>query len=76
MRWPQLMKRRTVLEYLEVSEQAFLREVSEGRMPAAITFGGREHWRKDAIDAAIIRLDGTAVPEWTKELETRYGKVA
>ncbi len=51
------MKRRTAAEYLDASEAAFLKEVASGRMPPPVIFAGREHWRKDAIDAAIAGQD-------------------
>lgn len=75
--WPSMMKRSTAAAYLDMSEAAFEREIIGGRMPAPITFGGRPHWRKDAIDAAIAALDRTSdIPAWQKEFEERYGKVA
>ena len=76
-RWPGLMKRRTAAEYLDMSEAAFVREVFAGRMPGAFVVGGREHWSKDAIDAAIARLAGAAepeIPEYRRKMLERYGK--
>lgn len=52
-RWPALMRRRTAAEYLDMSEAAFEREVLAGRLPAALMFGGRDHWRKAELDRAI-----------------------
>ena len=52
-RWPALMRQKTAAEYLDMSEGAFVREVAAGRLPPAVVFGGRDHWRKEAIDAAI-----------------------
>lgn len=52
------MKRKTAVAYLDMSEAALEREVISGRLPASIMFGGRQHWRKDAIDEAISRLGG------------------
>ncbi len=76
-RWPALMKRKTVAEYCDLSEPAFEREVIAGRMPAPIMFGGREHWRKDAVDAAIVRLSGEAAqPDYRRKLRERYGQAA
>lgn len=76
-RWPAMMRRKTVAEYCDLSEPAFEREVTAGRMPAPIMFGGREHWRKDAVDAAIARLAGEGdLPDHRRRLRERYGKKA
>lgn len=76
-RWPRMMKRKTAAEYLDMSEQAFEREIVAGRLPAGIMFGGREHWRKDAIDAAIERLaGGTDDPDYLREWKEKYGQAA
>lgn len=73
-RWPQMMKRKTAASYLDMSEAAFEREVFAGRLPQSVTIGGREHWRKDAIDKALEALSGgQAMPEWQREFEARYG---
>ena len=70
--WPQTMRKANVASYLDMSEAAFLREVAAGFM-----LGGREHWRKDAIDAAIAVLNGEGnVPDYRRELQERHGKAA
>jgi len=74
--WPAMMKRKTAAAYLDMSEAAFEREILIGRMPTSVMVGGREHWRKDAIDAAISALDGGGEPDWKRELRDRYGKAA
>lgn len=71
MRWPALLLRKTVAEYLDMSEAAVEREVTAGRLPASIMIGGRPHWRKDAIDAAIARLDGYDPNDPTEKLKER-----
>lgn len=77
MRWPALLLRKTVAEYLDMSEDSVIKEVSAGRLPAPFKIGGRDHWRRDAIDAAINQLTGgDAVPEYRKELMQRHGKAA
>ena len=42
-RWPALMKRATAAEYLDISEDAFVREIMAGRVPEGVLFGGRLH---------------------------------
>lgn len=75
--WPAMMKRRTAALYCDMSEAAFEREIVAGRLPAGIMFGGREHWRKDALDKAFDRLAGEAdEPEYIKKWRAEYGKVA
>lgn len=76
-RWPRTMKRKTAAEYCDLSEAAFEREVASGRLPASFSLGGREHWDKAALDAAIARLTGAAdEPDYRRELRERYGKAA
>jgi|APMI01.1.fsa_nt_gi hypothetical protein len=72
-RWPALMKRKTAAEYLDMSEAAFEREVAGGRLPTSIMVGGREHWRKDALDSAIARLSGDV--EMAPHLKRFYEKL-
>lgn len=74
--WPGMMKRRTAAAYLDMTEPAFAREVLAGRLPPAIMLGAREHWRKDAIDAAIAALSGDGKPDYLKDFENRYGPQA
>jgi len=59
--WPAAMKRSTAAAYLDISEHALNREVNAGRIPAPFMLGGRDHWRKDAIDVALARLTGEDV---------------
>lgn len=75
--WPATMKRATAAAYCDMSVAAFEREIVAGRLPAGVMFGGREHWRKDAIDAAIARLGGDVdQPEFLKEWQDKYGEAA
>ncbi|GFM29226.1 hypothetical protein [Novosphingobium sp. PY1] len=67
-RWPAMMKRKTAAEYCDMTEAAFEREIIAGRLPAGIMFGGREHWRKSALDAAFERLTGDVMPEYRRRL--------
>lgn len=78
-RWPAMMKRQTAAEYCDMSVAAFEREIIAGRLPAGIMFGNREHWSKDALDAAFERLAGGSneeVPEYRRKAMARYGKAA
>lgn len=61
-RWPEMMVQRDAAEYCSLSIAAFEREVYAGRLPAAVRFGGKDHWRKSAIDAALDVLTGDAAP--------------
>lgn len=59
-RWPEMMRQADAAEYCGLSVAAFEREVYAGRLPPAIRFGGRDHWRKKQIDAALDVLTGDA----------------
>lgn len=74
-RWPQMMRKATAVEYCDLSEAAFLREVACGRLPPGVTFGGREHWHKEALDKALDLLTGAHVDDWEKDFWNR-GKAA
>lgn len=74
--WPEAMRRKTAAAYCDVSEAAFEREVFSGRLPQPFKLGGRDHWRKAAIDSALDFLTGGAVdpePEYRREFRERYG---
>ena len=77
-RWPAMMKRKTAAEYCDMSEAAFEREIMAGRLPSSVMFGGREHWRKESLDAAFSRLAGEAdkVPEYRRRALGDYGQAA
>jgi predicted DNA-binding transcriptional regulator AlpA len=62
--WPQMMRRTTAAAYLDMSEAAFVREIAAGRLPSGVMIGGREHWRKDAIDRALDHVTGEANNSW------------
>lgn len=77
MNWPAAMKRKTAAAYLDMSEAAFLREVAAARLPMPFMIGGREHWRRDALDKAIDRMTGGVVEDWEAEFMERFrGKAA
>lgn len=49
------------------------REVSAGRMPVPFKLGARDHWRKDAIDAALAHLTGgDIIPEYRRRFNERH----
>lgn len=76
-RWPEMMRRKTAAEYCDLSEPAFEREVAAGRLPIGVLFGGREHWRKAALDKALDYLTGVAaVPAYRQKLHERAGRAA
>lgn len=57
-RWPKAMLKRTALEYCDLTEAAFEKEIAAGRLPCAFLLGGRQHWHKEALDKALARLAG------------------
>lgn len=76
-RWPGMMSRKTAVEYLDVSDAAFEREIAAGRIPEAIQFGGRPHWRKEALDKAMAIISGEVVKDHLIRFEERHrGKAA
>ena len=76
--WPEMMRRKTAAQYLDMAEAAFAREVFSGRLPPSVMLGGREHWRKASIDRALDHLMGDDgrpfVPEYLREFNARYGQ--
>jgi predicted DNA-binding transcriptional regulator AlpA len=66
-RWPEMMLQKDAAEYCGLSIAAFEREVYARRLPAPVRFGGKDHWRKAAIDAA---LDAP----WRREMKERYAR--
>lgn len=76
-RWPRMMKRKTAAEYCDLSESAFEREVLRGTLPCAITLGSRDHWDRQALDAALNVLAGVeAEPDYRRKLRERYDDAA
>lgn len=70
-RWPEMMVRKTALEYLDVGETAFEREIAAGRLPDGVMFGGRMHWRKTALDKALAVIAGEAAQDHLTRFEER-----
>ncbi|WP_324695422.1 hypothetical protein [Novosphingobium sp. RL4] len=76
-RWPAMMGRKTAMEYLDVGETAFEREIAAGRIPEGIMFGGKPHWRRDALDKALAVISGEMVTDHIARFEERRrGKAA
>lgn len=74
---PLTMRRKTAAAYLDMSEDSFIKEVSAGRLPMPFKIGGTDHWRRDAIDAAIAHLTGgDIVPEYRRRFNERHGEAA
>lgn len=73
--WPRMMKRATAAAYCDLSEPSFEREVTAGRLPGGVVFGGKLHWNRTAIDAALDRLSGEALPDWRSK-SGLYGTAA
>lgn len=70
-RWPAMMARKTAIEYLDVSEEAFQREIAAGRVPEGVLFGGKPHWRKEALDKALAIIAGETTTEHLARFEER-----
>gem|GEM_PF-4315509 len=56
-RWPEQMRLRTALEYLDMSETSFREAMEEGELPKGIKKTGGIFWRKADLDAAIYGTD-------------------
>lgn len=69
--WPAMMRRATAAAYLDISERSFIGEIAAGRLPSGVILGGREHWRKDAIDKAISAISGETMPDFEAEFWSR-----
>ncbi len=62
-RWPAMMRRKTALQYLDISDAGFEREMLAGNIPGPVMFGGQAHWRQAELDAYLDRLTGAAT-DW------------
>lgn len=56
--WPAAMKRPTAARYCELTEASFEREIANGALPEPFMLGGKEHWRRADLDAALEKLAG------------------
>ena len=77
MRWPAMMRKQTLLEYLEIGEASLDREIIAGRLPSAVMIGNRQHWHRDAVDKALERLaSGGHQVDLVQEMRDKIGKAA
>jgi hypothetical protein len=73
------MKKKTAAAYCDLSVGAFEREIVNGTLPSSFMLGGREHWDRLAIDAAVDRITGGPVerePDYLREWREKYGEPA
>jgi len=56
--WPAMLSKRTALQYLDLTEAEFEREIAAGRLPDGVLFGSKVHWYKAALDAALAVIAG------------------
>jgi predicted DNA-binding transcriptional regulator AlpA len=76
MRWPALMLKKTLLEYLEIGEESLYREIDAGRLPSAVMIGGRQHWHRDAVDEALKRIAGGQATDLVQQMRDKIRKAA
>ena len=69
--WPAMMSRKTALAYLDIGEAAFEREIASGRIPDGVLFGGRPHWYRAALDAALAVIAGEVSSDHRTRFEER-----
>jgi predicted DNA-binding transcriptional regulator AlpA len=62
--WPRMLRRSTAALYLDMTAAEFEREISGGRLPMPVLFGGAERWSRAQLDEHIERLTGERVPDW------------
>lgn len=67
------MQRDMAASYVSMSVPKFHEEITLGRLPASIMIGGREHWCRKALDAAVDRLvNGEAeVPDYVRKMREK-----
>lgn len=68
-RWPALMDRQTLAEYLCCSKPMLDKEIARCRIPPPVKFAGRDKWRKEDIDRALDNLTGDSVAPWRQRFE-------
>jgi hypothetical protein len=65
--WPRMMRRTTAALYLDMTTAEFEREMTAGKVPMPVIFGGSERWSRVLLDECIERLTGERVPDWRSE---------
>ncbi|WP_294332474.1 hypothetical protein [uncultured Sphingomonas sp.] len=65
--WPAMMLRATAARYCDMSAAEFEGEVVAGRLPLPVRLGNAERWNRRALDEALERLSGSALPDWRSE---------
>lgn len=73
--WPAMMKRATAAKYCDLTVAEFEREIANGRLPAPVTLGDREHWSKVQLDQALAVISGEEQADWRKG-SPLYGRAA
>lgn len=73
--WPRLMQRAKAAAYVDMSIPKFEAEIALGNLPASVMIGGREHWCRKSLDAAVDRLlNGEAeVPDYLRDMREKLG---
>jgi hypothetical protein len=66
-----MMKLATAAQYCDLSTGAFQGEVAAGRLPSPVNLGGRDHWFRPALDAALERIAGEMAADFEKEFWNR-----
>ena len=69
--WPAMMRKRTAMDYLDLSEPEFEREIAAGRIPDGVLFGGKPRWYRAALDSALAVINGDVVQSHIRRFEER-----
>ena len=62
-----MMRQSTAAQYCDLSVSAFAGEVASGRLPSPVNLGGRDHWFRPALDAALARIAGMTATDFEDE---------
>lgn len=65
-----MMLRKTAVQYCDISDAQFGREVMDRRLPQPVLFGGKEHWHRASLDRALAVIAGEeSVSRWRENSE-------
>jgi len=64
--WPRMLRRDWAAAYCDLPVAEFERGVASGRLPLPVVVVDGERWSRVALDAALERLSGEAVPDFRK----------